>query len=107
MTQLGVLTLGPTGGTQLALQPDGQIQATIGAATTYSISASGNALFTTISGTTGTFSGVLSAQSTSTFTGLATFNGGITTAGATTLVQTTVKLADGACLLYTSPSPRD
>ena len=96
MTQLGVLTLGPTGGTQLALQPDGQIQATIGAATTYSISASGNAIFTTISGTTGTFSGVLSAQSTSTFTGLATFNGGITTAGATTLVQTNAKLADGA-----------
>ena len=96
MTQLGVLTLGPTGGSQLALQPDGQIQATIGAATTYSISASGNAIFTTISGTTGTFSDVLSAQSTSTFTGLATFNGGITTAGATTLVQTNAKLANGA-----------
>ena len=45
--------------------------------------------------TTGTFSGVLTASSTSAFTGLATFNGGITTAGPTTLVQTTAKFADG------------
>ena len=90
MSQLGVLTLGPTGGTQLTLNPDGGISSAA-----YTISSSGGAIFTTIRGTTGTFTNTLEAQSTSTFTGLATFNGGITTAGVTTLVQTTAKLADG------------
>ena len=91
MSQLGVLTLGPTGATQLVLNPDGQISAG-----SWSIAGSGNAVFTGVTGTTGTFSGVLLAQSTSTFTGLSTFNGGITTAGVTTLVQTTASLADGS-----------
>jgi len=90
MSQLGILTLGPTGGTQLILNPDGSISSS-----TYTISGSGSAIFTTIRGTTGTFTNTFEAQSTSTFTGLATFNGGITTAGVTTLVQTTAKLADG------------
>ena len=91
MSQLGILTLGPEGGTQLVLNPDGSISSS-----TYTISGSGGAVFTTIRGTTGIFTDTFEAQSTSTFTGLATFNGGITTSGATTLVQTTAKLADGS-----------
>ena len=91
MSQLGVLTLGPTGATQLTLNPDGQISAG-----SWSISGSGSAAFQGVSGTSANFSGVITAQSTSTFTGLATFNGGITTGGVTTLVQTTASLADGA-----------
>ena len=94
MSQLGVLTLGPTGGTQLVLNPDGSISSS-----TYTISGAGGAIFTTIRGTTGTFTGAIDAQSTSQFTGLATFNGGITTVGATTLVQTTAKFADGTAAL--------
>ena len=91
MSQLGVLTLGPTGQTQLVLSPDGSISSA-----SYTISGAGGVIFTTIRGTTGTFTGALEAQSTSQFTGLATFNGGITTVGATTLVQTNAKFADGA-----------
>ena len=90
MSQLGVLTLGPTGATQLVLNPDGQVSAG-----SWSITGSGAGNFKGVTGTTANFSDVLTAQSTSTFTGLATFNGGITTAGVTTLVNTTAKLADG------------
>ena len=91
LTQLGVLTLGPTGGTQLTLNPDGAITTA-----NYSVSSAGLGSFQGgVTSTSGTFSGVLQAQSTSAFTGLATFNGGITTAGVTTLIQTTAKLADG------------
>jgi hypothetical protein len=91
MTQLGVMTLGPEGGNQLIMQPDGSI-----AASGYSIGSGGGAIFATIRGTTGTFTDVLSAQSTSTFTGMATFSGGITsTAAASTISQLTGKFADG------------
>ena len=90
MSQDGILTLGPLGSSQVTINPSGAI-----AAPGYSVAASGQAIFTDISGTTGTFTSVLTASSTSTFTGLATFNGGLTTAGVTTLVQTTAKFADG------------
>ena len=91
MTQLGVMTLGPEGGNQLIMQPDGCI-----AAAGYSIGSGGAAIFSTIRGTTGTFTDVLSAQSTSTFTGMATFSGGITsTAQASTIEKLTAKLVDG------------
>ena len=103
MDQLGLLTLGPTIGDQLALEPNGTITAktttgTVGdetVTTRWSISPAGATVITTLSGTSATFSGALAAQSTSTFTGLATFNGGITTAGVTTLVQTSALFADG------------
>ena len=103
MDQLGLLTLGPTIGDQLALEPNGTITAktttgTVGnetVSTRWSISPAGATVISSLSGTTGTFSGVFAAQSTSTFTGLATFNGGITTAGVTTLVQTSALFADG------------
>ena len=90
MNQEGILTLGQAGQSQLILNPDGGI-----GAASYTIASSGNATFTGVQGTVATFTGVFSAQSTSGFTGLATFNGGLTTVGATTLVQTTAKLADG------------
>ena len=103
MDQLGLLTLGPTIGDQLALEPNGTITAktTTGTvsnptvSTRWSISPAGATVITSLDATTGTFSGVFAAQSTSTFTGLATFNGGITTAGVTTLVQTSALFADG------------
>ena len=96
MSQLGVLTLGPTGATQLTLNPSGQVSAG-----SWSIGASGNATFTSVSSGTGTFTGLLSANSTSTFTGLATFNGGLVTAGVTTIAEATIKIADGTAALPT------
>ena len=65
LSQEGLLTLGPTGGAQIIMNPDGTTTAA-----NWNISAAGGATFSTIAGTNGTFSGTLTVQTTSTFTGL-------------------------------------
>ena len=90
VSQAGTMTLGATGDPQMTITPDGGISST-----NFTLAPSGNINSKGIIATDGTFTGAFSAQSTSGFTGLATFNGGITTAGVTTLVQTTAKFADG------------
>ena len=92
LSQEGLLTLGPTGGAQIIMNPDGTTTAA-----NWNISAAGGATFSTIAGTNGTFSGTLAVQTTSTFTGMGTFNGGITVSGASSSIdQATIKLDDGA-----------
>ena len=91
LNQLGVLTLGVEGFTQVIINPDGTISSAA-----YNINANGLANFQGgVTTTNGIFTGTATIQSTSQFTGVATFNGGLTTAGVTTLVQTSAKLADG------------
>ena len=90
VSQAGTMTLGATGDPQLVITPDGSITSA-----NYSFAPNGNINVKGIQATTGTFTGAITGQDTASFTGLATFNGGITTAGVTTLVQTTAKFADG------------
>ena len=98
MDQLGVLTLGPSTAAQLVLNPDGTVTASPGEnqTPTWTIAGSGQITAAAITTTANAnFGGTLAVTSTSTFTGLATFNGGLTTAGATTLVNTSASLVDG------------
>ena len=92
LTQGGDLTLGATGESQLALKPDGSITAT-----SFSINSTGLASLSGLN-TTANIScqGTLAVQQTSTFTGLATFNGGITVANADSSIdRAAIKLQDG------------
>ena len=93
LTQAGDLTLGETGGDQVAIRPDGSISAAnwninaTGTATLVGLTSSGNVSIT----------GTLSVTSTSTLTGLATFNGGITVSGADSSIdRANIKILDGS-----------
>ena len=92
LTQAGNLTLGAVGEAQVAIQPDGSFTASTwsvnstGLITATGLNSSGNVL---VNGTFG-------ATTTSTFTQLATFNGGISVDGAdSTINRSLIKLVDG------------
>jgi len=92
LTQSGNLTLGETGGAQLALQPDGLMTAT-----SWNIAASGTASFTGLNtSSTANLNAGLAVTGTSTFSLGATFSGGITVSGAdSTMERATITLKDG------------
>jgi hypothetical protein len=92
LTQAGNLTLGESGSDQVAIQPDGSFTASTwsvnstGLITSTGLNSSGNVLV----------NGTFSAATTSTFTQLATFNGGISVDGAdSTINRSLIKLVDG------------
>ena len=92
LTQAGNMTLGAVGEAQLALQPDGLINAT-----SWNIAASGTGTFVglTTSAQANLNAGV-AVTGTGSFSGLATFNGGINVSGADSdLVRGLIKLRDG------------
>ena len=90
--QDGRLTLGPTGSNTI-VSPDGQISSS-----NWNISASGNGAFYALSSQTSLASTTtLSVGSTSTFTGLGTFNAGINVDGADSdIKRTKIQITDGS-----------
>ena len=93
LTQAGNMTLGAVGEAQLALQPDGLINAT-----SWNIAASGTGTFVglTTSAQANLNAGV-AVTGTGSFSGLATFNGGINVSGAATF---TGSVTIGGTLTY-------
>ena len=78
LSQAGELTMGVGTSSQVNLKPDGTF-----IAANWNISATGSATLASVSTSGGiTSGGAFGASSTSTFTGMATFNGGVTISGA-------------------------
>ena len=96
LSQAGELTMGVGTSSQVNLKPDGTF-----IAANWNISATGSATLASVSTSGGiTSGGAFGASSTSTFTGMATFNGGVTISGADSSIdRTNIKILDGSATL--------